>query len=600
MIANNEFAFHVINLLGWERVKPDGSESKASLCSSCSAIDSTHPFESTCDLSRLKTTSHTCDLCRLLLKALEDLNYGHSGFINLRQTGGIIGVENGPALLSLYAEPGPTIPDGGQLGFPKLFKHASPEQLTVMKEWIRLCDKTHDMCRRNNPHESPTMPTRLVQVDHPICLVATSSISPSRYAALSHCWGVLKDTERFCAYKSNIKQLQEFIDAESLPRTFRDAVTITRSLGLKYIWIDSLCIIQDDEDDWENESTKMEQVFSAAYLTIGVSSARSSLEGFLAERPRRPCVRVQTKSAGVIYACTAIDDFYHDVELGELNKRGWVLQERALSRRSIYFTSTQVYWECGAGVFCETLALLRNNKAAFLGDANFPKLALDYYRDGRQVLIQDLYERYSALAFTRSSDRAVAILGLQKRLERAFRTQATFGFFATYFARGLLWKRGQIGSMKRIVQPPGRFVPSWSWLSMEGSIRYMELQFEKINWATTTDFKSPFIQCQTSVTIQSSGDMAILPGLARRLHLAQLEILTYVIFDTEEAFEIGNLRCVVIGRDKVQADAENMRLHVLVIRQVSNNGEPRTYQRVGVASLSAKHVDNEGDWVRIF
>jgi hypothetical protein len=228
-----------------------------------------------------------------------------------------------------------------------------------MKEWIRACDTTHEMCQRNSTQEPPTMPTRLVQVDDPICLVATSSITSSRYAALSHCWGVLNDSEKFCTYKSNIKQLQELINVESLPRTFRDAVTVTRGLGLKYIWIDSLCIIQDDTDDWENESTKMEQVFSAAFLTISASSARSSLEGFLADRPPRPCVRVPTKNAGVIYACKAIDDFYHDVELGELNKRGWVLQERALSRRSICFTSTQVYMECGAGVFCETLALLR-------------------------------------------------------------------------------------------------------------------------------------------------------------------------------------------------------------------------------------------------
>jgi hypothetical protein len=245
-----------------------------------------------------------------------------------------------------------------------------------------------------------------------------------------------------------------------------------------------------------------------------------------------------------------------------------------------------------------TDCFIYSNKAAFLGDANFPKLALDYYRDGRQLLIQDLYERYSALAFTRSSDRAVAILGLQKRLERAFRTQAAFGFFATYFARGLLWKRGQIRSMRHIVQPPGRFVPSWSWLSKEGSIRYMELQFEKINWATRTDFESPFTRSHTAGARQSSGDMTVLRGLARRLHMTQLDMLT-VMFDTDQAFETDNLRCVVIGRDKVQIDKETMRLHVLIIGQARNHEGPRTYERVGVASLRAEQVDNEGDWVRI-
>jgi hypothetical protein len=107
-----------------------------------------------------------------------------------------------------------------------------------------------------------------------------------------------------------------------------------------------------------------------------------------------------------------------------------------------------------------------SSMAALLGDANFPKSALEYYRDGRQLLIQDLYERYSGLAFTKYAYRAVAILGLQKRLARAFRTQAAYGFFAVYFARGLLWKRSDCRRMKRIIQPTGRRVPSWSWFSI--------------------------------------------------------------------------------------------------------------------------------------
>lgn len=206
------------------------------------------------------------------------------------------------------------------------------------------------------------MPTRLIEigerVSEPIRLVDSTSIEPSRYVALSHCWGPLKDNEKVCTLKDNIEQFRQCIDVVKLPRTFRDTVTITHGLGIKYIWIDSLCIIQDDEEDWERESGRMERVFSDAYCTIGASSASSSLEGFLEDRTPRPCVQLQTGTIGTLYVCEAIDDFRQHVELGELNRRGWVLQERALSRRSIYFTSTQVYWECGQGVQCETLAHL--------------------------------------------------------------------------------------------------------------------------------------------------------------------------------------------------------------------------------------------------
>ena len=103
----------------------------------------------------------------------------------------------------------------------------------------------------------------------------------------------------------------------------------------------------------------MEQVFSAAHCTIGASAAKSSLQGFLTDRVPRSVVKVPNDMSVALYACVDIDNFHSDVELSPLNSRGWVLQERALSRRTIFFTSTQVYWECGAGIHCETLAVLK-------------------------------------------------------------------------------------------------------------------------------------------------------------------------------------------------------------------------------------------------
>jgi hypothetical protein len=189
-------------------------------------------------------------------------------------------------------------------------------------------------------------------------LVETAEIEPSRYIALSHCWGPLQEHEKCCTFKRNITQRKMLIEFDDLPRTFRDAVTVARGLSINYIWIDSLCIIQDDEIDWRSEASKMGQVFSAAYCTISASSAKSSLQGFLPNRTPRSVVKVPSNTAGSIFACVDIDDFQSDVELSPLNNRGWVLQERALSRRTMFFTSTQVYWECGAGIHCETLTRL--------------------------------------------------------------------------------------------------------------------------------------------------------------------------------------------------------------------------------------------------
>lgn len=246
---------------------------------------------------------------------------------------------------------------GAQLGLPKLLEPASGNQFRLLKQWINVCDSSHETCHRKDARV-PEMPTRLIEVGSSLKLVDSDEVDSSPYIALSHCWGLLEEKERFCAFTHNIAQLKKSIDFERLPLTFKDAVSVVRGLGFRYVWIDSLCIIQDDDLDWETEAGKMEQVFSDAHFTIAASSAKLSNEGFLLPRKPRPCVQVSTQSTGQLYVCPNIDNFHKDVELGELNRRGWVLQETVLSRRSIYFSSTQIYWECGVGVHYETLARL--------------------------------------------------------------------------------------------------------------------------------------------------------------------------------------------------------------------------------------------------
>jgi hypothetical protein len=239
-----------------------------------------------------------------------------------------------------------------------------------------------------------------------------------------------------------------------------------------------------------------------------------------------------------------------------------------------------------------------------LGDANFPKSALEYYRDGRQVLIQDLYERYSGLAFTKPSDRPVAILGLQERLARAFRTQAAYGCFKVYFARGILWARRDERRMTRINLPAGRRVPSWSIFSKEGPIKYMELKFKEIDWATAEDFENPFDRALVPELEKSSelgfgGDLETLRGLARSMTVTRWEKLNYIIFDEEGEFEIDDLRCVVIGRDKVASGEDNPKYHVLIIQKARSVLGVDIYERVGVASLRQANVGSDGSWVII-
>ncbi|KAK2009776.1 HET-domain-containing protein [Colletotrichum eremochloae] len=602
-LPDDAFASHVLDHVSWAKIRPSLTGTDNRLCASCSTTTPAAFFQSECQLS---TMQRSCDLCGLLLDSLSLIGITPPKVVKLRQTGTTIGIEGGPNLLSIYIEPGPDIPAGRQIGFPRLPEPNSQEQLSLFKQWIQSCDSTHDACRRHDGQAISEIPTRLVKVTDPIRVLDSCTIEPSRYVALSHCWGQLQEHERFCLYQKNHSQLEARIDFDRLPKTFRDAITVTRGLGIEYIWIDTLCIIQDDEDDWEMESSKMETVFSAAYCTLSAASAESSLEGFLSPRPPRPCVRLRTEDSRDLYVCPHIDDFHQDVELAKINRRGWVLQERALSRRSIYYSRNQVYWECGEGIRCETMGRLYNSKAAFLGDASFPRSALEYYRDGRQLLIQDLYERYSALAFTKASDRAVAILGLQERLARAFETQAAHGTFESYFARSILWRRDeQLAEMTPIAQPAGRHVPSWSWFSKGGRIQYMNLTFEKTEWMNE-DFESPFarqpdsmLSGQSSKSVSSDAG-SILRGFARRMEMSEEALASQVVFDMKNVREAKDFLAVQIGRDKDERDSPNIgKVHVLVICKSSSDPKGIRYERVGVASILPEQVPDEGIWVDI-
>jgi hypothetical protein len=243
---------------------------------------------------------------------------------------------------------------------PILARPGSAFNSKTISAWIHSCDQNH-ACQ---PKSETLLPTRVLDVGENqsnslrlVSLTRGHRIS-GKYLALSHRWGSPTIHKMFQTLTSNLETFKEGIEVRSLPRTFRQAVEITRSLRVQYLWIDSLCIVQDDPEDWDHESKLMEQVFSSAYITIAATCSNGTNDGFLKERPERICIKM-IKGDAFYFVCEAIDNFVIDVEQAELNKRGWVLQERALSRRTIHFTDKQCYWECGGGVRCETLTKMK-------------------------------------------------------------------------------------------------------------------------------------------------------------------------------------------------------------------------------------------------
>lgn len=494
-----------------------------------------------------------------------------------------------------------TLKSNIQLGFPQLSDPGSPTHIEVLGQWIQDCDQKHQCL---HSQDTPFVPTRLIHVGNNVServslICETEKLAKeTKYLALSHRWGSGPNSlasKIVCTDKSNVDWLCHGFDDSELPPMFLDAILIARELKVEYLWIDSLCIIQKDEEDWKKESELMEQVFRSAYATLAATCASSPAERFLKTRPERQCVTMKADGE-LYYLCDDIDDFDKDVEQGELNKRGWVFQERALSRRTIYFAEKQTYWECGKGIRCETLTKTSNSKASFLGDANFPYSMPNYVKGEQIVLFQELFERYSKLALTVDTDRPVAIRGLENRLMRVLKTKGKFGIFELHLRRSLLWERVR-PSLQRIdfsKKKEQETVPSWSWMAYNGEIRYMGAPFEGMEWRMwDQDIVSPWKTGKEDSKTPLELDVIV-------RDLTALPSSRQVFLDEPKLNDDRSFKCVIIGSSKDSSQGKGQVYYTLIVTPLAQ-GEANVYERAGVASMHKHHIvlDKSGTKARL-
>ncbi|KAI1743163.1 heterokaryon incompatibility protein-domain-containing protein [Xylaria scruposa] len=493
---------------------------------------------------------------------------------------------------SLYAGPESRKPylQSLQLGVPKLVDPGSAIHINLMVEWINSCNE-HGCY----PRDIKFFPTRVIDVAYSPNVVRlirdTESLKGTgKYVALSHRWGPPGEQQAFCTFKRDIEgQEERIIEMGSLPKTFQDAIHITRGLGVLQLWIDSLCIIQDDKDDWNRESQLMEQVFSSAYCTLAATCAGGFDDGFLKNRPERQYVTMRGPDgdSSAYYVCEPIDDFNNHVDQSELNRRGWVLQERALSRRTIHFTETQTYWECGKGVRCETLTKMKNQKASFLGDSNFPYSAEDYVKGKKIKLIQSLYERYSNMALTVPSDRPFAIKGLESRLIHTFGGTGRYGVLQIYMHRCLLWRRSGAPLMP-ITSLAGKSVPSWSWMAYKGGIQYIDVPGESTHWNQDVTW---------SPSPAGHEDLSTHNGMSRELKAPIWSLVEPqdedIILDGERPLNLQVTKCVIIGVSKRPSDEDTKLYYVLIVMPVYVDNDA-VWERLGVGIMKRRYIALDG------
>jgi hypothetical protein len=226
-------------------------------------------------------------------------------------------------------------------------------QFFMIKEWLRSCDRNHN-------HFTPfsSLPKRVLDVgnrENPGRLRLYVTMGEKRpYTAVAHVYGDISGYyDTLTTTKRNLAEKTRGIDFQQLPKTLQDAITVTRELGIQYLWTDSLCMIRDDINDQMSVVASFEQVFASAYCTIAPFSRLGDELGFLRPRGGRPLDSTFGRGRS-LEAFRMEADYVKDVEQGPLSSRAWVFQELALSRRVIHFTANQTYWECETIVASES------------------------------------------------------------------------------------------------------------------------------------------------------------------------------------------------------------------------------------------------------
>lgn len=581
-------------------------------CNSCSSIVAA---DCTIHLSDVSATEEHCQLCSLLLRTVKSLYNNDELDVQIVRNRSALEVgTKGPRILRLCSdlEYSSDPNNNVQISFPVLPEAGSPAYLALLRTWLRWCDESHS-CNKHNTKTKSALPTRLLWVGSPddqdydpdiLRLNTTTDKNEGKYIALSHCWGNHpdEDKKRFCTTRQNISHRKGGFSISDLPKTFQDAIKVTRELRVLYLWIDSVCIIQNDGRDWERESKRMEEVFSSAYCTIAATSAPNSNAGFLKRNVSSEYVFVQDASGRRFYVCGDIDDFENDVEKAQLNTRAWVMQERVLSRRTIHFTANQTYWECGEGVYCENLTRLESpyRKRFFILDPDFPKRLFESGYQRTIEFIHFLFEDYSKRGLTEKTDRCIATSGLETRIAGALQCQSKYGIFEKYLHRNLLWQASD-SKMERI-EYKTRHVPSWSWMAYNGGIQFMDkdIPFGAVDWINNLRFDKKREHALVAKVGKFRDGMKLdgmkLNGKHTVLDSGDEE-RGWIQYDVkgkdEESRDLCEERCIVVGKKA----KEIAKYYILVVKPTNEiEGE---YRRVGVGMIESGYVVRQLADVRV-
>ncbi|KAH0537763.1 hypothetical protein FGG08_005511 [Glutinoglossum americanum] len=358
----------------------------------------------------------------------------------------------------------------------------------IITKWLRQCVTSHRSCNSHLGKEH-WLPTRLIDVQHGIHLVISqeANVKPEEadYITLSHRWS--SNTPRLM--RDNLITWRTELPEKDLPQTFCDAANVTRRLGYRYLWIDSLCIIQDCPVDWNRESSMMGKVYQKGICNIAATAASDGADGLFVEREPLPISSFSTNidwkghKKSYIFARSNLWD--RGLIKSVLNRRAWVVQERLLSSRTIHF-GPQIFWECRELEACETwpaglpagLSLQAENEyhnsATLLAPKSWPMQIRTPSgpSEGPYRIWKHIVRSYMECGLTKREDKLVALSGVAKEIGVLLNDEYIAGLWRKDLLNELTWTvfHGSVLDVLRSYRPAKYRAPTWSWASVEGRV----------------------------------------------------------------------------------------------------------------------------------
>jgi hypothetical protein len=431
---------------------------------------------------------------------------------------------------------------------------SSPECFEMVSNWLQECRESHQSCGKDDPNP---LPTRVIDVGDkgvlPRLIETNGKIG--NWVALSHCWG--QDLPSLRTKTETLSAWCKELPGDDIPLTWKDAIFITKRLGYKYLWIDSLCIIQDSKQDWLTESSRMQLVYKHASFTIAAEASVDSKHGIFKSSN---VFRSHNSTSSAVVPCRSSEDNLSGILLarpplksssdcrGPLSTRAWTLQEYSLSRRVLLYTCHYIYWSCLSQQYCESHSTTQNHPKSRWDSAvtfkipqqlplveitKYTSVSADWY-----ILLNE----YANRNITFDRDRLPAISGLAKEFAATIETpynKYCAGIWQSDFRRGLLWRALWTG-LRRSAE---YVAPSWSWASMslrmpnENARAAVSLYDRDLNYIEETDEDAIFLKFNVCMAGEDSfGE--VLGGTSIRIR-ARCREISYiegnrVIFDGME------------------------------------------------------------------